>query len=106
MKVYDIGILCKRNHKIRDRRADITDHNAADDQHRHIPDLSGDQKHKSHGNQRTHESRHNHHRRTRGQAFSQKKDHRQGDRQLGSRRDSQDKRPRNRVVEESLEQET
>ena len=106
MQVDDVGIVSERYDKIRHSGADITDHNAADDQHRHIPDLSGDQKHKSHGNQRTHESRHNHHRGTRGQAFSQKKDHRQGDRQLGSRRDSQDKRPRNRVVEEGLEQET
>ena len=47
MKVYDIGILCKRNHKIRDRRADITDHSSGDQKCRHMFDASGYQKDKS-----------------------------------------------------------
>ena len=49
MEVDDIGILREGDNKIRDRRADVTDHNTADEKSCHIFDPSGHQQNEADG---------------------------------------------------------
>lgn len=104
MEIDNIGIICKRNHKVCDSGADISDHNATDDQHGHIVDLLCHQQDKSHGDHGTNKSCDDHCRGSHRDRSAEEKDHQQGDYQLGSRGDSKHKRSCDRVIEKCLQE--
>ena len=57
VKVHDIGVVGKGDQKVRRCRADIADHNAAERQHAHVPDLlrhGKDKAHRDHRAQKRH----------------------------------------------------
>ena len=59
VEVDNVGVLGKGHHKIRNRRADIADHHAADHQQGHFFDPLRDQQDKAHGQHGTGKSRSN-----------------------------------------------
>ena len=60
VQVHNVRVISKSHHEIRDRRADVADHHAADHQHGHHFHFMGNQKNKAHGNHGTGEGRQNH----------------------------------------------
>ena len=104
MQVDNIGILSKGNDEIRHRRADIANHHAAHNQQRHLPHALRDEQHKAH---REHGSRKGgcyHDGRAEHAPAGQCAYHRQRDRQLSSRGNTQHERSRDRIGEKGLQQ--
>ena len=104
MKVDDVGVVGKRDHKVSDRRADIADHHAADDEHGHLAHRPGEEEYKAHAEQGPSESRRDHAQGTDLYRTVEGSYHHQRHHQLGARRDAQSKGACDRVVKESLEQ--
>ena len=104
MEIDNIGVICKGDHKIRDGRTDVSDHNTADDQHGHIVDLFCHQQDKTHGDHGTDKGCNDHGCRSHGNASAKEKDHKHGHYQLGSGRDSQYKGTGYRVIEKGLQE--
>lgn len=61
MQVHDVGIVGEGDDEIGQRRADIADHDAADHEQAHAPDLPGDRQHEAHREHRARERRRDQH---------------------------------------------
>ena len=106
MQIYNVGIIRKGHHKIRNRGTDIADHDTAYHQHGHLPHPPCDHQHKAHGNHRSGKGRQNHGRGAHKETFPQKQDHDQSHHQLGPGRNAQHKRSRNGICKKGLKQKT
>ena len=104
MQVHDAGIVGEGHEEIRQRRADVADHHAADHQQAHALDPLGDQQYEAHGHHGAHERRRNENGGGGGLAPAQQRQHGHAYRHLCTGGDTQHEGAGNRVVEKGLQQ--
>ena len=104
VQIHDAGIVGKGHEKIRQCRADIADHHAADHQQAHALDPLGDQQHEAHGYHSSHEGRCDENGGGGGLATAQQHQHGHAHRHLCAGGDAQHEGARDGVVEEGLQQ--
>ena len=104
MEVDDVGVLRKSDHDVRDGRADIADHDAADDQNAHPLHPPGHSQHKGHRRHGTRKGGYDERRRAGEAPLIEEHHHSEGHGQLGTAGNAHDKRARNGVGKKGLEQ--
>ena len=104
VQIHDAGIVGKGHEEIRQRRADIADHHAADHQQAHALDPLGDQQHEAHGYHSAHEGRRDENGGGGGLATAQQRQHGHAHRHLRAGGDAQHEGACDGVVEEGLQQ--
>ena len=104
VQVHDAGIIGKGHEKIRQRRADIADHHAADHQQAHALDPLGDQQHEAHGYHGAHEGRRDENGGGGGLAPAQQRQHGHAHRHLRAGGDTQHEGAGDGVMEKGLQQ--
>ena len=104
VQVHDVGIVRKRDEKIRQRRADIPDHHAADDEQAHPLDLLRDGEHEAHREHRAQKRGQNEPPGGRDDPAAEQHDHRDRDRQLCARGNAEHEGACDGIVEKRLQQ--
>ena len=104
VQVHDAGIVGEGHEKIRQRRADVADHHAADHQQAHALDPLRNQQHEAHGHHGAHERRRDEDGGGGGLAPAQQRQHGHAHRHLRSGGDTQHKGAGDGVVEKGLQQ--
>ena len=104
VQVHDVGIVGEGDDKVGQRRADIADHDAADHEQAHAPDLPGDRQHEAHREHRARERRRDQHCRRGHQPPAEQRDHGDRHRQLRAGRDAEDEGARDGVMKKRLQQ--
>ena len=104
MQVYDVAVLGEGHNEIRDRRADVADHDARDNEQGHLAHALREDEHEAHRQHRAEESGENHAGRADNAAAREQTDHREGNGQLCAGRDAEHERTGDGVREKGLEQ--
>ena len=104
VQVHDARIVGEGHEKIRQRRADVADHHAADHQQAHALDPLRNQQHEAHGHHGAHERRRDEDGGGGGLAPAQQRQHGHAHRHLRSGGDTQHKGAGDGVVEKGLQQ--
>ncbi len=104
MQVHNVAVVGKRHHEVGGGRTDVADQNAADDEHGHPVDFPGNSEYKTHGEHGAEERRQDHGKGPGVPAGPQAEDHGSRHQKFCAGGNTQDKRPRNGVVEIRLQQ--